>query len=215
MWDHDGRGRQADRERGVCQRESVLEQRDDLERDRDAGQRGGRERIVAPGDPQILTINQLNPGSSMSFNFDFTNIGLPDFTNLGSSSNDVLRITNSMPFAAALGISNVVNLYIDASLVVGATNYFEGGFYADKGGAFDSSITGAVFKVFGSGVGALEFVKTVQTNAFGQNGYVMEFGVLGQSSMLVIPEPNVLVMWLAGAFTLWAARRRRRASARL
>jgi len=38
----------------------------------------------------------------------------------------------------------------------------------------------------------------------------MEFGVLGQNVVAVIPEPSVALMWLAGGFTLWAARRRRR-----
>jgi hypothetical protein len=28
-------------------------------------------------------------------------------------------------------------------------------------------------------------------------------------ALSVIPEPNVLMMWLCGAFTVWAARRRR------
>jgi len=59
-------------------------------------------------------------------------------------------------------------------------------------------------------VGALEYVKTVQETAFGKTGYVMEFGVLGQNVVAVIPEPSVALMWLAGGFTLWAARRRRR-----
>ena len=32
----------------------------------------------------------------------------------------------------------------------------------------------------------------------------------GLGASLVIPEPNVLLMWLCGGFTLWAARRRHR-----
>ena len=33
-------------------------------------------------------------------------------------------------------------------------------------------------------------------------------GLGGNAPSLVIPEPNVLLMWLCGGVTLWAARRR-------
>ena len=40
------------------------------------------------------------------------------------------------------------------------------------------------------------------------NAQIHQLSGLGAS--LIIPEPNVLLMWLCGGFTLWAARRRRR-----
>ena len=167
--------------------------------------------FIAPGNsPGILTLNQLDPSSGLGFDFQFTSLGSPDYTQAGLSSNDVLRITNAMPFTVALGLANTVNLYVTATLTPGITNIFRGGFYTDNSAGFDTSITGAVYHLYGAGVGALEYVKTVQETAFGKTGYVMEFGVLGQNVVAVIPEPSVALMWLAGGVTLWAARRRRR-----
>jgi len=37
---------------------------------------------------------------------------------------------------------------------------------------------------------------------------VLLSGVMFNQTLAVIPEPNVLLMWLAGGVTLWAARRR-------
>jgi len=167
--------------------------------------------FIAPGNsPGILTLNQLDPSGGLGFDFQFTNIGSPDYTQAGLSSNDVLRITNAVPFTVALSLVNTVNLYVvNAILTPGITNIFRGGFYTDNSAGFDASITGAVYHLYGAGVGALEYVTTVPTNAFGHNGYVMEFGVMGQNVVAVIPEPSVALMWLAGGFTLWAARRRR------
>jgi hypothetical protein len=96
-------------------------------------------------------------------------------------------------------------------LTPGVTNIFRGGFYTDVNANFDSSITGAAYVVHGAGT--LAFVRTVDetgTQFGGVNGYVMEFGILGVESLMVIPEPSVLVMWLAGLATFYGARRRRR-----
>jgi hypothetical protein len=41
------------------------------------------------------------------------------------------------------------------------------------------------------------------------NAQIHQLYALNQS-LSVVPEPNVLVMWLCGAITFWAARRRRR-----
>ncbi|MCG3147113.1 MAG: hypothetical protein PCFJNLEI_00550 [Verrucomicrobiae bacterium] len=165
---------------------------------------------VAPGlNPGILTVDQLNPSGGLDFTFEFTQLGSPDYTQAGASGNDVLRITNSLPFTVALGITNTVNLKVSAALVVGQTNVFRGGFYTDNSALFDDKLSNATFSVSGPGAGALVYWKTVNEAAFSQNGYVLEFGVLGQTVVSVVPEPNVFVLWLAGALTFWAARRRR------
>jgi len=165
---------------------------------------------ITPGlSPGILTVNQVDPAGGLDFNFEFTQLGSPDYTQAGASGNDVLRITNSLPFTVALGIANTINLQVSAALVVGQTNVFRGGFYTDNSALFDDKLSNATFTVSGPGVGALVYWKTVNEAAFSQNGSVLEFGVLGQTVVSVVPEPNVFVLWLAGAVTFWAARRRR------
>jgi autotransporter-associated beta strand protein len=170
---------------------------------------------ISPGDsPGILTVDQVNPSLNLTFNFDFTNLGSPDYTQPSASLNDVLRITNSTPFTAALGLGNTVNLYISGvTLVVGQTNWFRGGFYTDTNAAFDAWITGGTYQWYYNNllVGAPAVVRTVDetgTQFSGVNGYVMEFGVIG-INVAVVPEPQVLTFWLAGLAVLYAARRRR------
>ena len=155
---------------------------------------------ISPGDgPGILTVGQLNPTNGMSFNFEFTNIGSPDYTQPGASSNDVLRITNATtPFIAALALTNAVNLTISTTLVVGETNIFRGGFYTDAGD-YTAAITNAHYLV---NLGTLVFVRMTNDNHFAGTGYVMEFGVLGQDPIIVVPEPNVLALWLTGLVTI-------------
>ena len=175
--------------------------------------------LIAPGTdgPGILTLNQLSPAAGLSFNFEFTNSGSPDYTNAGASSNDVLRITNAVPFAAALTLANTVNLYVNATLTPGITNIFYGGFYTDQNQLFDNLITGATYNVYLNNtlIGAPLFVTTMNETGLqfgGKNGYVMQFGVLGPAITEAVPEPNVLLMWLAGMTTFWLARRRRKLS---
>ncbi|MCG3147213.1 MAG: hypothetical protein PCFJNLEI_00651 [Verrucomicrobiae bacterium] len=175
---------------------------------------------VAPGSsPGILTVNQVNPGGGLDFNFEFTNIGSPNYTAPGASLNDVLRITNSTPFTTALGLGNTVNLYVSGvTLTPGITNWFRGGFYTDTAANFDGSITNATFNWYFNNAlqGAPLVVRTVDetstpTQFGGINGWVMEFGVPGETVVTsVIPEPNVLMFWLSGAVVVYAARRRGR-----
>jgi fibronectin-binding autotransporter adhesin len=167
---------------------------------------------VSPGNsPGILTINQLNASANMNFNFEFTQLGSPTYSSPTASGNDVLRITNAAPFVVNLGLTNTVNLYVTAPLLVGQTNVLRGGFYTDRNLAFDGAITGAVFNLYINNqphFTNLLYVTTVNDPAFSQNGWVMEFGVLGVETLTVIPEPSALLLMLGGAVTLYYSRRR-------
>ncbi|MCG3148633.1 MAG: hypothetical protein PCFJNLEI_02078 [Verrucomicrobiae bacterium] len=172
---------------------------------------------IAPGhSPGILTVNQLDPSGGLDFNFEFTRLDSPDYTQPGASSNDVLRITNATPFTATLGVANTVNLYVTAPLAIGVTNWFRGGFYTDQSVNFDAWILGATYRWFYNSAlqGTPALVRTVDetgTQFSGQNGWVMEFGVVGGTMpVAVVPEPNVLVFWLSGSLTFAIARRRKR-----
>jgi autotransporter-associated beta strand protein len=173
---------------------------------------------VAPGNSAgILTVDQVNPAGNLNFNFEFTSLGAPDYTQPGASLNDVLRLTNSSPFTVALGITNTVNLYVSGvTLTVGATNWFRGGFYTDTSTAFDAWIVGANYQWYLNNTlqGAPALVRTLNetnpaTQFGGVDGYVMEFGVIGPT-VLMVPEPQVLTFWLCGAAVLFSARRRQR-----
>jgi autotransporter-associated beta strand protein len=168
---------------------------------------------IAPGlSPGILTASQVAPTNGLTFNFEFTQLGSPTYTSPSASGNDVLRLTNNpTPFTANLGLTNTVNLFVTAPLVVGQTNVIRGGFYTDRNLAFDDAIINAMFNLFINNQPLnpnLVYVTTVNDPAFSQNGWVMEFGVLGAEVLTVVPEPSVFVMWLAGLATFWAARRR-------
>ena len=71
-------------------------------RGRIARQIGGAGSVDPGNSPGILTVNQVNPTGGIDFNFEFTNIGSPDYSNAGASLNDVLRITDGTPFTASL-----------------------------------------------------------------------------------------------------------------
>jgi autotransporter-associated beta strand protein len=164
---------------------------------------------VTPGNsPGILTIGGLTPGS-LTFNFEFT-ANDPDYTNPLNSLNDVLRITNATPFTANLTAANTVNLYLTTTLTPGITNVFRGGFYTDRNSPFNGEITNAIYNVFLNNVpyGAPLYVTTTNIPAFSQNGYVMEFGVLGGTVNLV-PEPSVLLLLGVGGAVIWRRRRRK------
>jgi autotransporter-associated beta strand protein len=182
---------------------------------------------VDPGSsPGILTVNQVDPSSGMDFNFEFTNIGSPNYLNAGASLNDVLRMTDGTPFTVSLTAENTVNLYLNASLVIG-TNYFRGGFYTDANADFLATIQNAGFNVYATGgsggasyngvgytylPGSLVLISTVnETGPGGVTGRVMQFGVNFEGwapPLLAVPEPSVLMLWFGGLFTIYAAHRR-------
>lgn len=103
---------------------------------------------VDPGNsPGILTANTVDPTGGLDFNFEFTQTGSPDYANASASGNDVLHLTNSTPFTAALDAGNVVSVYFN----VGSLNFgdiFRGGFYIDENTDLLALIENAAFDVY-------------------------------------------------------------------
>lgn len=160
---------------------------------------------VAPGNsPGILTAPSVDPLLGLDFNFEFTQLGAPDYANAGASGNDVLRLTDAAPFLFDLTADNVVTIDFSA-LTLGEGDVFQGGFYAD-GGDFLTGIANATFSYIGLGGFSVQ-VSTVQQFADfaggSANGYVTQF--------TVVPEPRstaYIVLSVIG-LALVVARRRR------
>lgn len=81
---------------------------------------------VAPGNsPGILSATSVSGGTGLVFDFEFTKLGSPIFSDPLASGNDVLLLTGGMPFTLALTAGNTVNIYL-ASAVSG--DVYQGGF---------------------------------------------------------------------------------------
>jgi hypothetical protein len=180
---------------------------------------------IDPGNsPGILTAPSVNPSGGLDFNFEFTQVGAPNWATGTASGNDVLRLTSgTAPFAASLTSANVVNVYLDVASL-SAWSVFQGGFFTDRDSAFLSSVQNATRRYYLLSAGGttsyggnaynlysgtltfdLETVATTATFAGGSEaGYVTQF--------TAVPEPSglLLAMMLVGGG--WAVRQRRRVS---
>lgn len=174
--------------------------------------------LIAPGNSAgILTAPSVNPAAGLDFAFEFNATGSPNYANAAESINDVLRLTDATPFAAALGSGNTIDVYLGMTdLRWGMT--FRGGFYTDAADDFLGDIEDASFEyyVLGDGSGTYEYngqsyyslteswptwdieLATVPNQAAfvggTANGYVMQ--------LTAVPEPSslaLLVFALAGA----------------
>jgi autotransporter-associated beta strand protein len=166
---------------------------------------GGDGRIGPGNSPGILTATSITPGT-LIFDFEFTDVGSPNYANASASINDVLRLTGTSPFAAPLTSANVVNVYFDMASV--GAGSFVGGFFTDQTTDFLSSISGATFNYFvRDGGGATTYngtnyapftngvtVTTVSSGPSFDGG-----AVVGRvTQFVVVPEPGSLAMLAVG-----------------
>jgi len=110
---------------------------------------------IEPGNsPGIMTAVAIDPSQGMSFHFEFTQSGSPDYLDAGNSGNDVLRLTGATPLTQPLTAANVINLYFDVT-AIGPDDIFRGGFYLDQETDFLAMIQDATFQVFVASEGGL------------------------------------------------------------
>jgi autotransporter-associated beta strand protein len=190
--------------------------------------------LISPGNsPGILTAGSLDPGAGTDFIFEITGAA-PDFTNLGASVNDVLRLTDlSAPFASALGAGNVVNVLFRLSSGTAPVTQgtYTGGFFTDRNVDFFSSISSGSFAywvlgAYGSGSSQQQFavgpegslVTYSRLEAFDpalsvQKSVVAQTsGPTGQiTQFVVVPEPATIVLAGVGIAAAVLTLRRRRA----
>ena len=142
---------------------------------------------IAPGNsPGILTATHLDPISGMSFVFELTQTGSPTYSNAAASGNDVLRLTDSMPFTMSLTPSNQITIdFSGASLAAG--QFYRGGFFTDitDTATATSLVSGASFLYTGTGGFTVNFdgFVTEPSAAFASgtvlNGTVLQFDISG------------------------------------
>jgi fibronectin-binding autotransporter adhesin len=178
---------------------------------------------VGPGNsPGILTANQVDPTSGLSFNFELTQNGAPTYSNSSASGNDVLHLESSMPFTSALTSSNVVNVYFSSNGI------FDGGFFIN--GPTDNLTANVadadyVYYVLDNASGTFTYdgnrydtvaslgglVTMSDLPALGadfsdgtKDGFEQQFTLTGTS----IPEPSTYALLGAGflAFLVWRRR---------
>ena len=160
--------------------------------------------LTGPGSSSagILSAAAVDGSAGSSFAFEFTQAN-PDYTQVLSSGNDVLKLTGGSPFASSLTSGNTVNIYFTPAAAELGT--LTGGFFTSNAADFASSITGATFNYY------------VQSNSgtFSYNGQtyqtLVEYDAAksvtistvaatgGQvMQMVVVPEPASVAI-LAGA----------------
>lgn len=109
-----------------------------------------------PGNsPGISTVAQVNPIGGTNYNFEFTQVGPPTWSNTLASGNDVTRITDTAtPFVNPLTSANVISLYFNTSVTGNFTSTawttLQGGFFTDKSdsNSLASAIAGATVNYY-------------------------------------------------------------------
>ncbi len=120
---------------------------------------------VAPGNsPGILTATQVDPTGGLDFAFEFGGTA-PNYASGTSSVNDVLRLTGSTPFTAALTTVNTKTLFLNftkeaLTFGTGTATTLKGGFYTDVNTDFTSFLNNQIWDnggfqvyVLGDGLG--------------------------------------------------------------
>src|SRR5205814_1424898 len=76
---------------------------------------------IAPGNsPGILTASSVDASAGINFDFEFTQIGSPTYSNAANSGNDLLHLTGGSPFLSALTSTNQITIdFSGAALAAG------------------------------------------------------------------------------------------------
>ena len=160
--------------------------------------------LTGPGSSSagILSAAAVDGSAGSSFAFEFTQAN-PDYTQVLSSGNDVLKLTGGSPFASSLTSGNTVNIYFTPAAAELGT--LTGGFFTSNAADFASSITGATFNYYvQSNSGTFSYNgQTYQTLAEYDAAKSVTISTVAATGgqvmqMVVVPEPSAVAI-LAGA----------------
>lgn len=181
---------------------------------------------VSPGNsPGILTATQVHPSGGLDFTFEFSGT-VPNYASGTASVNDVLRLTGTTPFGAALTSANSKTLFLNFTkeqLSLGTV--LKGGFFTDMDTDFTSLLNdnrsnngGFAVYVLGDGLGTNASLNGQgyynwrnaamfgwqQSLFLSTTAETADFGsgsVNGRAMTFIVgvPEPSTCAMGLAGA----------------
>jgi len=149
---------------------------------------------VSPGNsPGILTAGSLDPSEGTDFIFEISGTE-PDFSSSGNSTNDVLRLTDlSAPFAAPLGLNNVVNVLFNFSGTAWTSGTYRAGFFTDRNVSFASMVDSGSFASFAYWVsGSHGASGNQQQFAVGTDGSLVTYTRLGAFDSNLKVNPSVV-----------------------
>ena len=173
--------------------------------------------LVGPGTSSagILSASSLNPAAGGSFAFEFTQAN-PDYTQITSSGNDILKLTGGSPFASSLSSGNAVNIYFTPAAAELGT--LTGGFFTSNAADFASSITGATFNYYvQSNSGTFSYngqnYQTLAQYDAGKSVTISTVAATGGQvmQMVVVPEPASAAILAGVGMAVVLLRSRRRA----
>jgi autotransporter-associated beta strand protein len=181
---------------------------------------------VDPGNSAgILTALSVNPSAGLDFNFEFSLLGSPNYSDASASGNDLLRLTGGNPFAAPLSASNTISIFLNvANLSYNDT--FRGGFFTDVSVTFLSNIEDATFLFYLSDIDGSVLYNQQNYRLYSgplsfQIGTVSELAAFASGTVngrifetTVIPEAQETALMITGcliliAFVLRSTRRSR------
>jgi autotransporter-associated beta strand protein len=168
---------------------------------------------IAPGNsPGILTASSVDASAGINFDFEFTQIGSPTYSNAANSGNDLLHLTGGSPFLSALTSTNQITIdFSGAALAAG--QLYRGGFFTDI--PTDTSlVSNAAFVYLGLNGFDVHFDGFVTENSANfesgvvLNGSVLQFDIEGTGSTVPDTASSLLLLSLALVPLLGLQRRR-------
>lgn len=180
---------------------------------------------VDPGDsPGILTASAVNGSGGLDFNFEFTQLGSPDYADAAASGNDVLRLTGSTPFVTALDSDNVIRLYFNLSESLVYGDILRGGFFTDQPIDFLAQIENATILVYLAQLDGSVVYNSLAYEIY-SGPFTFNLAIISESAnfgggnvngsvleVTAVPEPSVYALLVLGGMTLLVARRRLRST---
>lgn len=87
---------------------------------------------ISPGiSSGILTVTTIDPSNGLDFDFEFTAPSAPTYGTPSASVNDLLRITDTTPFSAALNAANKIRIFLNLESLSSGESFL-GGFFTDQ-----------------------------------------------------------------------------------